>query len=736
MTTNIYSALHEGNLLDAFRMLKTKIDSLGDWQLEQDLDAASHTYTTMLEYLYRGVDDPDGTKIREDIIRQTYALNDRANLAIRMRKSPNDKYCQTLRQCSSEQFSLTEIQVALETIATQQLKIEKDDTLRPSKAEHDIRELAEQHDGLMARLFNHTWTSPLWTGSDYTLYSDFITRQDIPSADRALVVSAVMLATYELFDPQKLMLLMDAYLDTEVDVSQRGLVGLLLLFIRYDKRMSHYTNITSRFALYAENQQFVADCYQAFIALQYSKMSDTVSAKMMGDILPAILKSQKFKKSSVIELDAELTKNGENPEWLPDTKADSRAEEKIRQMSEMQMEGADVYLTSFRHLKSFSFFGQIHHWLTIFSFNYPDILSIKSSLKPEVMHVVSMLLGTAPFCDSDKFSFMSMLSSLPQTGHDVLAGQIRSQLEEAGGEDLFDLKKGRTRSAKGALRSYIADLYRLFKVYPYHTQLFDPFSKQIYNFSPLNTSSLAPLLEHKGQVMNLAEFMMRKGLYSDAYRLFMYLQPVEREADADLWQKIGFCLQKMGNVDEALDIYLKAHRLQPGSGWTIGHVAQTAFEARQYDKALEFIDLILDSDPDNVKWLGRKAECLFATDHYDECLPTLYKLAYIDENSERTKEMLAWGLMMTGAFDKAEKLYSELHQQQSTVKSHINMGHIHLVADHFALAIQHYSAAYRASKDEQEFKQQYWESGTYLDRLGVSHVRLQMIYDAVVSGVQ
>lgn len=732
-TTNIYSALHNGNLLEAFTMLKTKIDSLGDWQLQQDLEVARNTYATMLSYIAQGVEDPNGGKIRQDIIRQAYALNDRANLGIRLHKTPNDKYCQALRQCRNESFILSEIQTALETTGSQIRELNSSKRQRTSIDTHERENLAQQHDTLAGRLFNHIWTSPLWSGSNYTQYAELISNPDIPTADKALAVSATTLAAFELFDPRKLMLLMDAYLDTEADISQRALVGLLLLLIRYDKRMKHYTDITARFNLYVENKQFVTDCFQTLIALQYSKLTDTVSEKMANDIMPAILKSQRYKQSSVIELDAELTKNGENPEWHHDPKDDDKAERKIRQMSDMQMEGADVYLSSFRHLKSFTFFSQIHHWLSIFSFDYPDILSIRDKIQPDVLNIVSMLLNTAPFSDSDKFSFICMLGSVPQQAHEIIASQIRSQFEEAGIEDFIETGKKRQRSTKGTLRSYIFDLYRLFKVYPYHTQLFDPFNKQLNNFSPIYTTTLQPLLANQEETMNMAEFMMRKGIYADALLLFNNLKPTEREQDADIWQKIGFCQQKMGQTSAALATYLKAYKLQSTSTWTIQHIAQTAFDAHSYDTALEYTELVLESDGDNPKWLGRKAECLFALERYEESLPTLYKLAYIDEHSERTKEMLAWGQLMNGMTDKAEKIYAELKDDNPSVKNIVNIAHIHNIKGETKDALELYRLAYVTAKDENEFRHHFWSLTDYFPKMGIDAERMQLIYDVVIS---
>lgn len=727
---NIYSELQDGNLVDALIMLKTKVDHLGDWQLQQDLEQIQSTYSTMLSYLTQGIEDPEAQSIRQKLIQQAYSINDRANRSITLRKQPFNKYCQTYTTSRAEALNVPSTQVALETIGVTIQGLLTDD-MRESIRQHDLGQALKQHDELMGKLFDHTWTSDIWTKNDYADYSNLIASEQLPAPDKAVVISAVTLACYELFDVQKLMLLFDAYLHNDTEISQRALVGLILLIIRYDNRLAFFPKVKSRFSLYCENRQFVEDCFRIFMQLQYSKMTDAVTAKMTNDIMPAILRSSRFKGIDLRKLDSELTKNGENPEWHQNTKDDSKAEKKMRQMADMQTEGADVYWTSFVSLKGFPFFQQLYHWVAPFSFEYPETYQLTTTLRPEILKTVKALYQISPFCSSDMFSFLFMIESVKQMGQDVIAGQINEQLNEEGAQDLFDQLKSHERKAKDVSRCYIYDLYRLFKAYPYHSQLFDPFSKQFVNFSPLYFDMLRPLADNYDETLSLAEFMMRRGEYHDAISLFNSLHPKEREEDSDLWQKMGFCLQKIGESESAIKMYLTAYQLNPNSKWTVQHLAQTAFDAKDYTLAQQYIDIFLEDDEDNLKWLSRKAECLFGLEQYEESLPTLYKVAYLDEQSEKAQEMLAWGLLMSGNTEKAEKIHSELMEQHPSVRNNINMAHLYLLKDDIQQAYNLYAAAYQLAKDEEEFRKAFWEWKKYLNRIGLNADRLQLMYDTV-----
>jgi tetratricopeptide (TPR) repeat protein len=728
---NIYSELQQGNLVDALVMLQTKVSSLGDWQLLQDLEWVRDTYSTMLSYLAKGIEDPKAQSIRTDLIQQAYAINDRANRAITLKKSPFNKYCQAFTQSKAEALDIATTQIALETVGEEIKHLLANTNQRERIREHDLEAAVRQHDTLIEKLFNHIWTSGIWTKSENTLYTQLMGSEQLPADDKAIIISALTLACYELFDAQKLMLLFDSYLQNDIEVSQRSLVGLILLIIRYDSRLSYYPQIKSRFALYCENRQFVEDCFRVLMQLQYSKMTDSVSAKMTQDIMPAILRSSRFQGIDLRNLDKELTKNGENPEWHQNTKDDKNVEKKLKQMTDMQTEGADVYWSSFVSLKGFSFFQKLHHWVAPFSFEYPESYQFTQSMRPEILQTVKSLFQFAPFCSSDKYSFIFMIDSVKQAGQDMIANQINSQLNEEGGGDLFEQVKPHTKKPKEVSRCYIFDLYRVFKAYPYHSELFDPFGKQLVNFSPLYFDTLKPLADNYDDLLGLAEFMMRRGAYHDASTIFFKLNPQEREEDSDLWQKIGFCSQKQGNPALAIPAYRMAYKLNPKSKWTVQHLAQTAFELKEFSEAQQYFDLLLEDDEDNLKWLYKKAECLFGQEKYEDCLPTLYKLAYLDEHSEHAQEMLAWGLLMTGNDEKAEKIHVELMEQNPSVRNNINLAHLYLRKGEIPNAYNLYAAAYQLAKSEEEFTKAFWEWRPYLQHIGLNAKRLELMLDAV-----
>ena len=714
---NIYNMLHEGNLVDALSLLKGKIKSINDWDMSQQLDRICTTHRNMLKYVVQGIEDPGYSRMRTELMQQAYALNDSANRKIRLTKKPEDIYCRIQAECSKAGIDMEGCLSRL-ALATDGKTI----------------------DELTVRLFNLVWTSSLWSKADQDMVETYFTGEEnkqLPKLALCVTVSAVTLALFEMFDINKFTFLFNAYIHPDINVSQRALTGIILAMRRYDIRLDCFSEIRTRFSMLADNSQFIHEAYTILMQLQYSKLTDDVNRKMRDDIMPAIMKGSHMLNTNNIDLQAlkdSMTENGENPDWI-DGKLSKKMDKKMQEMISMQTEGADIYMSSFCHLKSHPFFSPLAHWLFPFS---RDILgTVATSTGKDRNSFFQSFATTLPFCDSDKYSFIFMVDTLGTADTaDSIREQLKDQLGEDGIQELGNLSDKAETSTSHISRNYIFDLYRVFHSYPYRSQFFNPFSKALDGFSPLSTNSLSPLLSHREELLSLAEFMMRKGIYADSEQLFRFTQPHETEEDADIWQKIGFCEQKQ-HKPHALNTYLLADTLCPNSKWTIQHIAQTAIDLHNYDIATEYLDrLISDSGQDEenanpskaqLKLFHDKAQCLFAQKKYQEALPLLYRLTYFNEESAEYQEMLAWGLLMTGSYDKAENIYRQLNDA-------INTGHCLMAKGQIMQAYEQYASAYQDSlktSDEEHFHKRFWEHASQITSLGITRDRLEQIYDAV-----
>ena len=689
MTTNIYNLLNDDKIADALDMLLSKTESLHVAEFSEECHTLRNNYAAYLRA--RISTDMADNGEENGFTQSAFSLNDKINRQIRLLKSPDSLYAKSV-----------------------------------TNQENNI--------------FTRIWTSAPWDAEEEN-YINNIT--ELSSEQYPLIVSAVTMALNEMFDIRKLTFLFNACESEDLRVKARAIIGLVIILRRYDTRLAKYPQILTRLSLMSENEKFVKDIFSAHVVLQYSKLTDSVSDKMRNDIMPALLKSTNFVKTEfgLKEIDEALNGKGENPDWVKNNKINKKAEKKMHQMVQMQMEGADVYMTTFRYLKSHSFFKTMENWFKPFSFDEPEINSAAEN------KIIQKILKATPFCDSDKYSFIFMINGMGANGAEMLTSQITEQLpddmtiDEVIRDEENEQEGGDTLLVK-TMRKYAQDLYRFFNLYECHNQFLNPFDANMSNFVPLNRNTFKCFVDNDQNyehLLNLAEFMMRKELYQDSLLMFTFVKAHQHSSDADLWQKIGFCQQKTKQYDEALESLLIADSISQNSHWNALHISQVAFEVRDFDTAIKYLKQLMEEEPENVKYILKTAECYFGKDDYSQATPLLYKATYLDEKSLSGHQMLAWALLMTKSYLKAENEYRKC-VELGDYSSQIGLGHVFLAEKDRSKAFEECRNAYHtylsiASTPEDAkdaFEKDFWKDTEYLMNIGVDRSNLMLLYNATV----
>ena len=723
-------ALDTNNLVNLLGELKTKVDSLQHWEIQQELDDIRNTYSSMLRYMVMDVDDPASSQLLNSLIRRTYSVSDRIKRIERVKKHGGDKYVLALQQVSP--FSLSEFLQVMEEYGGQLSSLNEVE-LRETKRERIGSELMAKHDATLVKLFEWVWTSDVWRKSDYEVAEAILNSAHILDMDKAVFVSGVTLGLLEMFDEKKMMLLLDAYLKSNDEVCQRAIVGLLLVLRKYDSRLPNYPELVSRITIYSDDPHFVKNLFTVLMQLQFSKLTDKITDKMRNDIIPTIIRSKKFNKSNpnISDFGSEFTQNGENPEWY-DSKVDSRASAKIREMGELQLEGADVYMGTFSYMKSNSFFNKLPHWFYPFTLDLPDLAGAKSMLEKS-SSLFKMMLTSSPLCYSDRYSLCLMLSSAGSMAEQLMNQQLSAELDSEEKASLMEEGLNYTPKPSDISRFYIYDLYRFFKSFPAKIEFDDVFAESDVNFSPMNTSSLHFMKSYRDEMLMLGEFFMRKGFYSDALEIFSELKSEAKDNLDHLWQKIGFCHQRLGDNANALRSYLMAETYDPSSLWTIKHLANVAFDSSHYDIAERCIDSIIESSPDNLKWLNRKVECMFINKRYSESLPLLYKIDFLADKSSQTHNRLALALLLSGDVNKATTMlcdYFDENPDDST--SALLLAFIHVLYSRSSDAFRLLCQVREMKTDITAFHADYWRYANMFFSVGLSSEKARLMYDAVL----
>ena len=667
----IKEELKREHLAEVFPAVRQKAESVGNWEVAEEVENLWMTYRQMLQFMLNGVNDPQSQQIRKDVCHQLQRAAQRLQRLERLKNNTSEKYVSARKELKNV-TSFETLVSQLDMVSTDLTDTKTDELLRDSVRQYRLEMLETTHETTLLHLFNWTWTSELWQNRDVDQANRLIFSDHISSHDKAVFVSAVTLSLFEFIDMSKVLFLLDCYLVEDEQVSQRALVGLVLMLHLFFDQLNGNAELLDRLTILRDDQTFVHDFYSTMMQLQLSCTTDSVTSKMRNDIIPTLMQGQmRFaNKNKTAEL-KELTKNGENPEWMDDAKVDK----KMREMAELQLDGADIYYSSFAMLKGYSFFSPIPHWFYPFSYNNFLVPELKQVLSGKFGRFMKLMLNGAPFCNSDKYSLCLTFQKLGTMGEDAVEAQINRQLNgESIDELLDDAEKAKPKKAD-IRRQYIFDLYRFFYSNPYKQQFTNPFAiMKDTPVTPYSNPWLTMLLgEYEEDMTQYADFLMRKSFYTAALQLFDSLTKNEfEEKYASLWQKIGFCHQKLAHTAEAIKAYTIANSIKPNSKWTLTHLASLCFaegkathSTQMMQDAANFYTELLSIEPESMRFLFHTAQALMHMRQFDQALPHLYKAHYLDEKSVSAKLLLAWCLIANGKKDEAAKYVLEVQAEEA-----------------------------------------------------------------------
>lgn len=692
-------------LAEYINNLKNQLYTIENWELSEAVEQIAETYKAMLQYMTKGVEDPNAEKMQGQLWTQAMSLQQRVSRLKRLKDSPSSRYSTMQREVQN--MDLNALLTRLE-----------------------LNDDAEREEEDIVKLFKWTLTSDQWKTADYEVMMQLLTSNDISDKAKAVMIAATGLAALDFLDEKKLMLLLDAYLIDNKEISMRALVCLILVLRKNQDAINMYPEITSRLEIFSGDEGFVQDSYNILIQLQMSSLTDKVASKIREDIMPSIVKGSTTlkKQMGMLEINEKMTENGENPEWLKaNSEDDSKAEEKMREMTDMQLNGEDVYMATFAMLKGYRFFNETAHWFYPFTTDDPALTNMKEMMGSENGRFIRALLNNSPFCNSDKYSLCLLTNSLGMGGFGSIAQQMEAQMADMDEEEksaILDEKTNRQHKRSYYSRSFIFDLYRFHYIYGYRNEFYNPFLDAQQNlFSPLQIAPLRNLADNSSLLLDHAEFLMRKEYYAMALQEFI-LYSRTNEATAELYQKIGFCQQKLENWEAAKQNYIMADSIKPNSKWTLSHLGKVCKMSADYKTAMDCYSQLCDMDEENIHYMLRLAEAQAKQNLLGEAINTLYKANYLSPNSDKVRRQLALYLMQNKEQEKA----------LAFMDADIDKGVAYMVIGNNAEAYNHLKIALTQAKDRKDFAQQLEQAAQpYYDAAMLKTQQTELLYDSVIT---
>ena len=417
-------------------------------------------------------------------------------------------------------------------------------------------------------------------------------------------MSALTLDLWRHFDEKKILILLDTCTSADVYARQRALTGLCFVLAKYNRFLPYFPAIRNRLVLLADDAVITEQLQNIIIQIIATSETEQVSKKLQEEIFPELMKLRPLMDEGLNpENLMNLDEWGEiNPQW-EEMIEKSGASDKIQEFAEMQMEGADVYMSTFAMLKSFPFFSDFSNWFMPFD---TENLAVRPLFATEQKSLITAFLSSNVMCNSDRYSFCLSVLQMPELQRSMMKqsfGEAAEQMEEISKDEALHSPNVQ---AKNISKHYVQDLFRFFKLNPHHSDFTDMFSTSLI----MHKTYLFDLLSIDDTLKsNIAEYYFTKRLYPQALELFEEINK-EGEISAALYQKMGYAYQQTSRLMEALDAYKKADLIQPDDLWTNRKIALCYRLMGNAEKALEIYRHTNFIKPDQLSIKLQIVSCL------------------------------------------------------------------------------------------------------------------------------
>ena len=718
MHASIVELLEENRLKEAQTQAQALSDLCGDWTLANRLEQNRTSYNYMLDYMRQGISDPQREDLYLRLRTDLWDIADRARIQLLDKVSAN--YYHELRRTRallppdpSLKEQLAELESIVDDIDLCQL---------PPHNNVIPDDLRRRHEAASRRVFISTWTSDPWTDEQVSQADQWLESNIVDTHDICLLTSAVGMSLLQWFDPRKLQWLLKASVSFDNEPCERALVGVALALLQHGDRIPLYPDLAATIREHAAEYWLGKRLNTVYLQLLRCRETEDINRKMQEEILPTMLKNkdlfQKIKQSLEEEYE------GDVPDWA---EALDRLglNDKFREMSDLQMQGKDIYMSTFARLKTHPFFNDLPNWFRPFD---PEHSAIPAELRQggALQQKFCLFFEAGALCDSDKYSLAFVLQHLSQAQRDMMLAQLNQEIgDEMDDNERLGILRHAAMLPQAISNRYLQDLYRFFKLSRYKGQLPDPFREGIDLYG---NPVLGQLLNQPELKREIADLFLSEQRWKEAGDIYMGLTCMMVPSDED-YQKAGFCLQKQRHYAMALRYYEQADLINHHNAWTLRHMGTCC---RMMEKPADALAYYQEADalqPGNRAVIYHMANCLAEMGEYQEAMDHYFRLDLAEEHSLRAWRCIAWCAFRLGRWDTAQKYHDRIPDQEKTAQDWLNAGHLALVTEGLASAVERYRRADEMMGDHDEFREMLLEDIGELADHGVTCRDLELIAD-------
>lgn len=719
-------------LKEALDLLQTMIDQAQMPSFQSEWEKHSETYRYILKYAVSGMEDPQQSDIYYQTMRSIIELADKVKYTLLPESSPS---LQSRQQQREEVTPGSDLDDAVQTLTA---SLTLDDFLDENKdGIQEDTETEEAHIQAIDRIFDWLWLTEEYSDKEKETIDKLFQDENFQWYERSVLVTAITLSLLRTFDLRKFNLLFDIYREQQEQVWQRAIVGILFALYRHNKRFFLYPELRSRLETEYEQNPFETATESTIIQLLKAKDTDRITKKLQDEIMPDLMKMQP-KIQEKLNLDKILGDeefNDQNPDWQEFFKDSPGLMDKLQELSDMQMDGNDVFMATFAKLKNFPFFNRLSNWFLPF---YKGNSTAEEALKDEnafenPSQFIEAIANSHYMCNSDKYSFCLNMQYLPDQQKQMMSQMLQAefeQMKEVSDDEAMVDQSGKTRKI---ITQYIQDLYRFFKLHSMRGKLDDIFSYRMDYYN----KDFYPLIVKQTQITrNIAEYYFAQKHFDKATEIFEKLIPEEdAENLQEIFEKLGYAYEKQEQFLPAIDYYKKAELFENNRLWNQKKIANCYRMLGQQQESINYYEQAEKLAPEDIYVKVHLGHTYLDMENYERAMEYYHKAERIAPGNYNIWRPISWCAFAIGKFEQAEHYLNRLMEHETTRYDYINAGHIAFCRGEREKAANLYLKSIEArNNDMKEFLEAFKDDKKHLLNHGITEDDIALLLDYVRYG--
>ncbi len=721
----IHSHIEQRQLKQAIEGVRALALLSQQWAITEKISELETNYQYMLHYVIEGKKDPEQQHVYEKLIRDLYTVADDAAEYLLLQES-SSLFFERLRQ---QQVRIPLSMDEYRSIITRQVDTSSFISLleEGEEKERRWRENELTHENTLQDLFYSLFVSPRANADMITSYRAFLEDSLVPLYDKSVFLSALTMNLLQRFDAAKVELLLDVCGRPEPELATRAIIGIIPIFQTYMTRWALYPEYSNRLKLLSDDKLFNRRFVAAIIGFIQAHETEKITKRLTEEIIPEMMKLSPMigKKINLDEWMGESGLDEKNPEWQK-ILDESGLTDKLQEFSELQLEGADVFHSTFSNLKSYPFFHEMSNWFLPFNPRHSSIRKLFSD-KSDGSSLIETMLRSSLICNSDKYSFCFSIMMMPENYRRMMISQLGAESEELTKMQTEEEVLKPYQKEDTLIKQYIQDLYRFFKLFQRRTGFADIFGL------PLNyhlIDAFHPIVLQSRHLEQIALYYFEKNNFSEALEAYLMLAE-PGVAKGEVWQKIGYCRQMLADINGALEAYLHADLIDENNTWVIHRIAHCYRVLKQPETALTYYRRLEQFRPDDLQIQLNIGHCYLELKQYDTALNFYFKVELLDNRNRRAWRSVAWCAFLSRKFDVARKYYAQILEDEPNAHDYLNAGHVELCLEENKKAVQCYKISMEKAGSFDAFQSMLNEDEDELQEAGVNIALLPIILDKI-----